>query len=76
MRLFVLISAIVMNYREHLMIQDLLALLRAPVGLTGWPCASTPASTNSNPNPNPNPKPKPNPNTDQACPFTKVSIRN
>ncbi len=72
MRLFVLISAIVMNYREHLMIQDLLALLRAPVGLTGWPCASTPASTNSNPNPNPNP----NPNTDQACPFTKVSIRN
>ncbi len=70
MRLFVLISAIVMNYREHLMIQDLLALLRAPVGLTGWPCASTPASTNSNPNPNPNP------NTDQACPFTKVSIRN
>ncbi len=72
MRLFVLIRAIVMNYREHLMIQDLLALLRAPVGLTGWPCASTPASTNSNPNPNPNP----NPNTDQACPFTKVSIRN
>ncbi len=70
MRLFVLIRAIVMNYREHLMIQDLLALLRAPVGLTGWPCASTPASTNSNPNPNPNP------NTDQACPFTKVSIRN
>lgn len=68
MRLFVLIRAIVMNYREHLMIQDLLALLRAPVGLTGWPCASTPASTNSNPNPNPN--------TDQACPFTKVSIRN
>ncbi len=72
MRLFVLIRAIVMNYREHLMIQDLLALLRAPVGLTGWPCASTPASTNSNPNSNPNP----NPNTDQACPFTKVSIRN
>jgi len=68
MRLFVLIRAIVMNYREHLMIQDLLAILRAPVGLTGWPCASTPASTNSNPNPNPN--------TDQACPFTKVSIRN
>jgi len=66
MRLFVLISAIVMNYREHLMIQDLLAILRAPVGLTGWPCAPTPASTNSNPNPN----------TDQACPFTKVSIRN